>query len=119
MHASLEQKRARPDSGRKTGFAIVVEFEVGEGVYRNSCAREGERGRLGGEELGACRRFDVLSPSGEAVGASVLLYEIYDDRAAFEAHLASGHYARFDRITEPMILRKTVRHFDLHEGAEA
>ena len=41
-----------------------------------------------------CLRFDVVEPHGDE--DMVLLYEIYRDRAAFEAHLRSEHYARFD-----------------------
>ena len=37
-----------------------------------------------------CRRFDVIEPLGEA--DRVMLYEIYDDRAAFEAHVQTAHF---------------------------
>eukprot|EP01031_Cornospumella_fuschlensis_P016542 gene16542-20219_t len=40
-----------------------------------------------------CRRFDVTVLQG--VENRVLFYEIYDDRAAFEAHLSTPHLARF------------------------
>ena len=42
-----------------------------------------------------CRRFDVVEPPGEA--DRILLYEIYDDRAAFEAHLKTPHFAELRR----------------------
>ena len=56
-----------------------------------------------------CERFDVLLP--EADAAAVSLYEIYADRAAFQAHLASDHYREFDQATRAMVQAKAVRTF--------
>ena len=63
-----------------------------------------------------CRRFDVLVLEGEA-GDRVVLYEIYDDAAAFDAHLATEHYARFAAATEALVRQKTVR-YDLLAQAD-
>ncbi|MEL6748477.1 MAG: antibiotic biosynthesis monooxygenase [Pseudomonadota bacterium] len=41
-----------------------------------------------------------------------MLYELYDDRAAFEAHLASAHYAAFDAATKDLIAAKTVTTYE-------
>ena len=41
----------------------------------------------------------------------IFLYELYDDRAAFEAHLASPHFKSFDAATSDMLVAKTVRAF--------
>jgi quinol monooxygenase YgiN len=41
--------------------------------------------------------------------ASVFLYEVYDDRAAFDAHLATAHFKRFDAAVAPMVASKAVR----------
>ena len=41
-----------------------------------------------------CRRFDVVEPQGEP--DRVLLYEIYDDEAAFDAHAAPRITLAFD-----------------------
>lgn len=59
-----------------------------------------------------CLRFDVLLPVGTA-DCDVLLYEIYRDRAAFDAHLASDHFLSFDAATRKAVRRKTVREFHL------
>ena len=54
-----------------------------------------------------CRVFDVcVDPKKET---SVFLYEVYDDRAAFDAHLASAHFKRFDAAVAPMLVAKNVR----------
>ena len=54
-----------------------------------------------------CRVFDVcVDPKKET---SVFLYEVYDDRAAFDAHLASAHFKRFDAAVAPRLVAKNVR----------
>lgn len=52
-----------------------------------------------------CRLFDVCE---SADGAEIFLYEIYDDEAAFQAHLASDHYKRFNATTPPWVAEKNV-----------
>ncbi len=53
-----------------------------------------------------CTRFDVLTDPDHP--DEVFLYEIYDDRAAFDAHLASQHFRDFDAAVAAMIAEKTV-----------
>jgi quinol monooxygenase YgiN len=52
-----------------------------------------------------CRQFDVCV---EADTGRVFLYELYDDRAAFEAHLAAAHFIAFDGAVRDWIARKDV-----------
>lgn len=63
------------------------------------------------EEPG-CLRFDVLLPV-EPAEYDVLLYEIYRDREAFDAHLGSAHFLAFDAETRDAVRRKTVREYHL------
>ena len=45
-----------------------------------------------------CRRFDVsVDPEDDA---HFLLYELYDDRAAFDAHVQTEHFAWFGAAIE-------------------
>jgi autoinducer 2-degrading protein len=89
-----------------SGFVIFVDFRVRAGeraAFRrliDDNARESCRIEPG------CRRFDVLEPDGEP--DRVLLYEIYDDRAAFEAHTRTAHFARFDAASAPLVAAKSV-----------
>lgn len=72
---------------------------------RQSCAQEP-----------GCRRFDVLVPKGR--DDTIMLYEIYDSRAAFEAHLQAAHYHQFDKASAAMVLSKVVQDFTLEcEGS--
>jgi autoinducer 2-degrading protein len=52
-----------------------------------------------------CRQFDVCE---SADGAEIFLYEIYDDEAAFKAHLATDHFQRFNEISTPWTAGKRV-----------
>ena len=45
------------------------------------------------DEPGGCLRFDVLTDPEEP--DTVVLHEIYADRAAYEAHRQTPHYATF------------------------
>jgi (4S)-4-hydroxy-5-phosphonooxypentane-2,3-dione isomerase len=54
-----------------------------------------------------CRQFDVLVPE-HAPAGQFILYEIYADAQAFDAHLSSDHYREFDQAAAPMALTKTV-----------
>lgn len=58
-----------------------------------------------------CRRFDVCRDPGQT--EQVFLYEIYDDRAAFDLHLAAAHFKSFDAATKSMIAKKTVHAYEL------
>ena len=61
--------------------------------------------RARAEEPG-CRQFDVcVDPS---TPATVFLYEVYDDRPAFESHLASTHFKAFAELTRSMIVKKRI-----------
>ena len=56
-----------------------------------------------------CRQFDVCV---EADTGRAFLYELYDDRAAFEAHLASAHFKAFDAQVRDWVARKNVRSYE-------
>ena len=57
-----------------------------------------------------CRQFDVTVDPNDP--AAIFLYEVYADRAAFDAHLASDHFLRFDRETRDWIATKVVRMYE-------
>lgn len=58
-----------------------------------------------------CRRFDVWCDTGDCT--RVFLFEIYDDRAAFDAHLQSGHFKEFDAEVRPWVQDRTIELFTL------
>lgn len=101
-------------------FAITVVFDLVEGGYdefhRLVCLNAA---RSVAEEPG-CYRFDVLNPDAGS-GRQILLYEIYADRAAFDHHLQTSHYAEFNRKTCHLVETKSVNSFGVveHVGTRA
>lgn len=74
-------------------FVVIAEFAVGpehKKEFLDVCVYDHERSTA--DEPG-CRQFDVIV-SDEAPEA-VILYEIYDDAVAFDAHRATPHFAVF------------------------
>ena len=107
-----------PQTGRADQpFVITVTFELDPAASSRFldlvCANAAASLR---DESG-CRRFDVLVPQGEGVASTVLLYDFYDDAAAFQAHLDSRHFKAFDEETRAMVRAKTVVQYALHGGA--
>ena|SRR5579871_1667604 len=91
-------------------FALVVEF----GIKPEAMARfrplmlENAQASLRDEP--GCRQFDVLTMAED--GNQVVLYEIYDDAKAFDAHLASPHYKKFAASTGDMIATRSIKRLD-------
>jgi autoinducer 2-degrading protein len=65
-----------------------------------------ENARASVRDEPGCRQFDVVIPQGAA--DRIVLYEIYDDAAAFDAHRKTSHFAAFDRDSAPFVAAKTV-----------
>jgi (4S)-4-hydroxy-5-phosphonooxypentane-2,3-dione isomerase len=99
-------------------FVILVEFKLKSksdmGRFRkliDENARESCRSEPG------CWRFDVLLP--QDAEDSILLYEIYQDRAAFDLHLQSPHFHDFNRDSAALVEGKTITEFSLAcEGSQ-
>ena len=90
-------------------YVVLVAFEIVEGAvdaFMEQMVRQAEASLR--EEPG-CLQFDVCV--GETDPEQVLLYEIYADRAAFEANLNAPHFAAFDQAVAPLVTSKTVGTF--------
>ena len=61
------------------------------------------------EDEPGCRQFDVCV---EPASGTIFLYEIYDDRAAFDAHVRTEHFLRFDATVRDWVTRKDVRLYE-------
>jgi autoinducer 2-degrading protein len=70
----------------------------------NAAASRGEPG---------CRRFDICADP--ARPERRVLYEIYDDEAAFAAHLNTAHYRAFAGATADLLAGVTVQRLQLCE----
>jgi (4S)-4-hydroxy-5-phosphonooxypentane-2,3-dione isomerase len=90
-------------------FAVTVTFRI---VHKQSAAFmplmiENARASLALES--GCHRFDVLTDPGRP--DEVFLYELYEDRAAFDAHMQTEHFLQFNRASADMIEDKEVKTF--------
>lgn len=94
-----------------SGFVITVDFRLKPGAMAEFRQLVDSNARDSCRDEPGCRRFDVLVPQGEA--DRVFLYEIYDDRAAFEAHLKTAHFAVFNRASAALVTAKDIGQFDL------
>lgn len=94
-----------------TPFALVVTFRLRPGALSAFLPMVLENARTSVAEEPGCRRFDVCLPES---GDEVLLYEVYDDAAAFDAHLATPHFLSFDAATRDMVAAKDARRFGVH-----
>ena len=100
-------------------FALTVEFEVAEADFETFMTLLRENAAWSVEVEPGCLRFDILVPEVTQAQRTVLLYEIYVNRAAFDDHLSSDHYRRFDAETGAMVRRKTATAFRLLEHAKS
>ena len=94
-------------------YLVAVTFRIRPDRIDAFLPRVAQQARDSLEEPG-CRRFDVWQAPGEP--ARVFLYEIYDDRAAFDAHLASPHFRAFDAEVGPWVQDKQVETGELAPG---
>jgi quinol monooxygenase YgiN len=86
---------------------VTVEFGIDPRQFEQFLPLMLENARRSrGEETG-CRQFDVFLD--DTRPAVVYLYELYDDRAAFDAHLASAHFVAFAAATTNMITDRVIR----------
>lgn len=111
---SHDPAKANPDpaSGTKAGlYAITVAFEISPDVFDRfvDLVRDNAATSLRLEPK--CHRFDVLRVHDLSNRRTILLYEIYADRSAFEAHLETPHFQAFDHATQDMIVSKHVSEF--------
>lgn len=98
------------------GFVILARFQLVPGARDAFLAAVGRNAAASVADEPGCRRFDVLTPeSGDA--DEVVLYEIYTDAAAFDAHLRTPHFAAFRAATADLVRTSAVERFRLDEHA--
>lgn len=85
---------------------VIVDFTVKPEAIPAFGAAMLEQARTSLETEAGCRQFDVAWPDDDP--GHVHLYEVYDSPAAFETHLQTGHFKRFDALVAPMIVDKQV-----------
>lgn len=85
-------------------FVVIAEFRVRPERLADflEAARDDAAHSVADEP--GCRQFDVVEPEGE--DGTVVFYEVYDSRAAFDAHLQTPHLERFRTAFPSLILEE-------------
>ena len=101
-----------------SGFIIMVDFKIKPGQMAAFRRLIDENARVSVRDEKGCSRFDVCADRKDP--NRILLYEIYDDRAAFDVHLKTPHFAIFNDASAPLVADKIVSECDLVcEGSAA
>lgn len=87
-------------------FAVVVFFQVKAEFVNEFNALVLNNAQTSLEQESGCHQFDVCFDDDKP--GEVFLYELYDDKAAFDVHLASEHFLAFADASEPMVVSKTL-----------
>lgn len=82
-------------------YAVTVTFQAKPDQWEAFLPLMLENARASRETEPGCRQFDVLTDP--ARPHTVSLYELYDDRTAFDTHLASPHFTAFKAATADML----------------
>lgn len=95
-------------------FCVAVTFEIEPAALKTFVSRVRQQAEDSLRLEPLCHRFDVLVA--DDLSARVFLYELYEDREAFDAHLRSAHFLAFDGEVAPMVVNKTVHFWRLEPG---
>ena len=103
---------ADAEAGKNTRYAITVRFALHEAARERFLALIEQNAATSVREEPGCLQFDVLTPlAGPDSKSYVLLYEIYTDRAALDAHVKTQHFQAFDVASRDLVARKDVLEF--------
>ena len=91
-------------------FVVIVFFEAKAAHVAEFSAAITENAVASVRDEPGCSQFDVAQDPDDP--ASFFLYEIYDDEAAFKAHIETEHFKHFDAISVPWTASKKVLTFN-------
>jgi quinol monooxygenase YgiN len=83
---------------------VIPEFVVKPGCVDAFLALAQEDASRSLADEPGCRQFDIVQM--EEPPLHVLFYEVYDSRAAFDAHLKTPHLARFREGFPALVLEE-------------
>ncbi len=99
-------------------YVVTVEFDIEPAHRAEFLAAVKQQAHDSLTKEVACHYFDVCTiENGD--DEIVFLYELYDDRAAFDAHLASDHFLSFNAKVASWTRGKVVRCGVLNQGTPA
>ena len=87
-------------------FVLMVDFEVQPGAADQVFQLVSENGRSSVANEPGCHQFDVLrfpdNPN------RLMLYEVYENEAAFQAHSKMPHFEAFMAKARPLFVKTTL-----------
>jgi len=92
-------------------FVVIVFFEAKASHVDEFKEAISINAKASVENEPGCQLFDVSQDADDA--ASFFLYELYDDEAAFKAHVATPHFKLFDELSAPWVKDKKVLTYGL------
>ena len=81
-------------------FVLVVNIRIKPESVESFMKKLGENAAAARKEPG-CRQFDVLVDPKDRT--KVMLYEVYDDEKAFEAHQQTPHFKKYLAEAVPLL----------------
>jgi autoinducer 2-degrading protein len=88
-------------------LVVVVEFHILPAHVQAFQQAIVDNARQSVETEAGCHQFDVCRDPADP--ALFFLYELYDDEAAFQAHLRTPHFLQMDAATAGWVDSKSVR----------
>ena len=76
-----------------SAYVLAVDIRIKPDCVDKFMAAVKENGRAARETEPGCRTFDILVDPNDRT--HVMLYEIYDNQAAFEAHQQTPHFKHY------------------------
>src|SRR5215218_516533 len=90
-------------------YVLIVDFEVQDGTADKVIALVSENARNSVEKEAGCLQFDVMQAADNP--NRVLLFEVYENEAALQAHGKTDHIKAFLEKARPMFVKTT-----MHKG---
>jgi (4S)-4-hydroxy-5-phosphonooxypentane-2,3-dione isomerase len=87
-------------------FVNAVDLDIVPAERDNYLAAIKENGAAAAKEPG-CKRFDILNLASDP--NHFLLYEVYDNEAAFKAHRETEHFKKYAAATAKMVAKRDAR----------
>ena len=82
-------------------FSLVVQMEVRPGRREEFLAGMAANAEASVRDEPGCLRFDICAVAADE--NRFLLYELYSDAAAFEAHKATPHFAKWRTVAAEVV----------------
>ena len=97
-------------------FVITVDFHLHTGTLEPFLKLIKDNAHRSLTEEPGCDRFDVLIEKGAP--DHIVLYEIYKNRAAFDFHVKSHHFAEFNTASQRYVRDKKIVEYEYTNDGE-